>query len=352
MEHPEEPPAKRSLIVRATARALGWVGWAAFAVVFAALVFAYVYPDDPSRRDLVFDVIGAAVFLIRTATFHAGLGFLALGLLATLLRRGRLAALSGVVAVVILLPIAWSLIPRGGREPTGPGEARTALRVMTINLLFTNLDFDAAAASVLDADPDVLIVQEFTTTWARELTSRLASRYEHVHAPNGPDGRFLQAVFSKRPFVRADTLRLGDGWWPKEHPAVLVRHEGREVLIAGVHMPTPPSFELVTQNRRYHATLADLARQRGGAFIIGGDFNATPYGTGAAALRRAGLRDAFATVGIGPGWTWPADRGLGWTAGFRIDQLWASGDLLPIRAWRGLPTGSDHRPVVAEYVWK
>lgn len=324
-------------------------GVARLAFILAALVmaFALLWPDNPERTTLVFDLVGAAAFVLRAATLHVGLASLGLAIIAELLSDRRLRLWAALAGVLLAGPTLLTLIPRaaalGGAEP---------VRVMTLNLLYSNTDLDAAEASIRAADPDLLVVQEFGPAWAATLPARLADRWPHLHAPGRLDEELAPAIFSRRPFLRAETIRLGDGWWPADQPAVLVMHQSRELLVVGVHMPTPTSLDLITQNRRYHRRLAQLAARRGQSFIIAGDFNAAPSSVGSDDLRHAGFIDAFAAVGTGPGFTWPALGFARFSPGFRIDQLWATPDLSPRAAKLGLPTGSDHRPVVAEWTWK
>ena len=56
----------------------------------------------------------------------------------------------------------------------------------------------------------------------------------------------------------------------------------------------------------------------------------------------AGLRSAQGAAGYGFGFTWPAKFPMA-----RIDHIMVRG-VVPTKAWVMAPTGSDHRPVVAE----
>jgi len=343
----EPDPVAEPATVPRSLRVLRGVAWLALLFPAAAMAFAFLWPDNPERTTLTFDLLGAAAFVLRSATLHAGLAFLGLAIIAELLRERRLRLWAALAGALLAGPTLLALIPRAAAPA-----AVEPVRVMTLNLLHSNTDLDAVEASIRAADPDLLVVQEFGPAWAATLPARLADRWPHLHAPGRADDGLAPAIFSRRPFLRAETVRLGDGWWPADQPAVLVTHQSRELLVVGVHMPTPTSLDLITQNRRYHRRLAQLATRRGQSFIIAGDFNAAPSSVGSHDLRHAGFVDAFAAVGTGPGFTWPA-LGLARLApGFRIDQLWATPDLTPRAAALSLPTGSDHRPVVAEWTWK
>jgi endonuclease/exonuclease/phosphatase family metal-dependent hydrolase len=90
--------------------------------------------------------------------------------------------------------------------------------------------------------------------------------------------------------------------------------------------------------------VADLARHEqanGRPLVVGGDLNATPDDPGLAALRQAGLRDAWLECGEGDGFTFPADKPVK-----RIDYLWLAGPLQCASARVLDSRVSDHRPLL------
>jgi endonuclease/exonuclease/phosphatase family metal-dependent hydrolase len=114
-----------------------------------------------------------------------------------------------------------------------------------------------------------------------------------------------------------------------------------------------------TRLMQIHAVLSEMTENT--PHYLGGDFNTHGFlGPNSRRLlppvlrlmRRAGYQDAFHAVGKGPGRTFPADSPV-----FRIDFLfwpckWAHG----LRSAHTVTLdqarqASDHRPVVAEWVW-
>lgn len=90
--------------------------------------------------------------------------------------------------------------------------------------------------------------------------------------------------------------------------------------------------------------VAAVAReQQAGArpLVVGGDLNAAPDDPGLAALRDAGLRDAWVECGAGDGFTFPSD-----TPVKRIDYLWLAGSLQCASASVLDTRISDHRPLL------
>ncbi|MEM9373280.1 MAG: endonuclease/exonuclease/phosphatase family protein, partial [Planctomycetota bacterium] len=83
---------------------------------------------------------------------------------------------------------------------------------------------------------------------------------------------------------------------------------------------------------------------------VGGDFNATSGSNHLREIREAGLAEAHASKGAGPGVTWPV-RGMKRHApGIRIDHVFVGGALQPASSRVGRGFGSDHLPVLADVV--
>lgn len=319
-------------------RIAGACAWAAALTALGLLAFAFVWEDDPRRGGLA-DALGNAAFILRTGVFHIGLGLMALALVSALLRRARLGLLCVLAGATV-----GALT--GFVSPGASGPARDdSLSVMTLNLLASNGDVDAVERAVREASPDVIVLQECTDVWVRNLSARIGGDWPHRHARREGLG---QAIFSRRAFLSVGELDLGAGaFWPGLQLSVEVEHDGAPVRIVNVHTPSPASLDLISENRRQLFRLGDLAAARNQAWIIAGDFNSAAFGPHSTWLRRSGMVDAYGRVGRGRGSTWPALGIAAHGPGFRLDQVWVSRGLTPVAARVGLPTGSDHRPVTA-----
>ena len=78
--------------------------------------------------------------------------------------------------------------------------------------------------------------------------------------------------------------------------------------------------------------------------IVSGGFGTPPGDDVFRPLESAQLADAFGKAGTGWGNTYPADYPL-----VRLDQIWASANLRPLRAFTSVNPGSTHRIVVADF---
>lgn len=103
----------------------------------------------------------------------------------------------------------------------------------------------------------------------------------------------------------------------------------------------PADRDARAQELQQVAALARQQQSEARSMLIGGDLNATPDDPGLAALRDAGLRDAWVECGRGDGFTFPADKPVK-----RIDYLWLGGDLRCASAIVLDTMISDHRPLL------
>ncbi len=91
-----------------------------------------------------------------------------------------------------------------------------------------------------------------------------------------------------------------------------------------------------------------------GTTILMGDFNFTDQNRGYGYLKRAGLTDAFRSVGVGLGLTYPKKTwgGEPFPLLVRLDYILTTSELAPAKAWVGSDAGSDHLPVMAILSWE
>jgi vancomycin resistance protein VanJ len=270
-----------------------------------------------------------------------------------LLRR----SLSLIVAAVVP-PVLFALIyghlflPRWPVRATGP-----VFTVLTHNVLYSNQDVDALAASIETHKPDFFGLRELDASMAKALESRLAERYSYHRVEPGC------GFWSRYPILAYEAFHLveGQGAWAQQF---VLDIEGQEVTVLSVHPRSPPVYGVPLSdlpaviptafpNQDRDADLRGLlSRLEGiaGPLVVIGDFNATDQQSLYAPLTRR-LRDAHRESGWGMGFTysrWP-DVGL---ALWRIDYVFYTTELVALSTRVGDFAGSDHRPVVARLAFR
>ena len=339
LEPPTELPAAAPPTIRGRAARLArWVGWAAVVLAAVAYAFAYLLPQDFRRVNTPYLLLAALAFFLRVFQFHAALTMGAVAVLAVAARRWRLAGAATLVGVALFLPtLSFRAADRPAAGPT--------VRVMSANLYFRNRDGWRIIEEVRRADPDVLVVVEFTPLHAVELAAAFGADYPYRDLrPAMTSGGI--GVYSRLP-LRPDPAMSND-WMLRS----LLTVAGKRIVLDAVHLTSPGSLDAIRSNRLLTAELVDRYRAEARPVIVAGDFNFDDTTPNFAALRRVGLTATQSLAGEGRGATWPNRTPLRHLPGVRIDHvLVRSGTgatLGATRAWVGGNTGSDHLPIVAD----
>lgn len=323
---------KRSLYVQTWVLVVGSYGLLAFAVLF---------PHDFRQTGTLYLAGAWLSFMVRTFLFHHGLLLALVAGVAAWRRCWRLAAVAAPLVLATLGPTLWQWRPKAA--PSTRGETLT---VMSVNLLNRNQTPGPILAEITAADPDVLLLQEYTPHWHRAVQAAVGSTYPHQSWVIRDDSYGL-AVYSRRPFVEpvSQTVALGDATEPQIR--AVIELAGQNVTLYNLHLTLPLGLDYLAHGRREVADLLDLLMDRTGPVLIAGDFNFTEHSPQAAALARAGMTDAQSRYGVGRGATWPVNSFLRWLPGLRLDHIYLSEPLVCTAIRTGQGYGSDHRPVVA-----
>lgn len=269
------------------------------------------------------------------------LALLALGLLGlALLARHRLAALAAALAAAASLVALWPAVPHAA--------AGHSLRVVTLNVLYTNENTDAVLGYLRRTAADIVVLQEMNAEWTKRLEA-LTDRYPHWTAGAGS----TNLIMSRLPLHDDRALpkmpqELDD---PNAPIRAVVSLGGREVAIYVAHPDTPRSQEQWTKRNGYLAWLAarmnelDADRLR----ILAGDLNTPPTSV----WYRDLLRTAELADSGGGGLRWPTRLYRRWPQVMRligapVDHILASPEIGVVRSGTGDYVGSDHLPLMAE----
>ena len=313
-------------------------------VLFMALLFAYYIVYDrsmPYSNTLLLPLAGAILLPC------------ALGA-ASSLPAGRAAVrfdwtpVWTALALLLLPLISWATwhIPQ---PIAGQGGS---VRIMTYNL---HQGFDgegrpameAQARVIEESGADIVALQEVSRGWYINGSSDMLvwlSRRLGMPCIFGPtaDPLWGSAILSRYPVREhghallppADLpLRRGYMW------AEIDLGDGEELLVIATHL-----HHIEADHETHLVQLAPILDFWGGRerTVILGDMNSWPHSPEIAMLRRAGLRDAFAEVGSGDGYTFSSIKPYE-----RIDYIWVPPDLPVGDLVIPHSRASDHFGVVA-----
>jgi len=261
------------------------------------------------------------------------------------------------IAILIVILIGFGAFGGDLMPPVTVANADVdapALTVMTYNVLYTNTDATPIAASVLQADPDLVAFQELTPLLARQLEREIGERYPHRTPVNAARCAAEVAVWSRYPLQVEDV----DPDFLCRVCSILLDFDGRAVRVVSVHgWPfTGLDRESIERSFKWRQKqielIIDMVDDQPEPLILLGDLNATPshevYHT--LSVR---LTDAFREAGWGLGHTWPTTggkfKGIPYPSRLvRIDHIFHSAHWWSEIAWVGEWDGySDHYPVVA-----
>lgn len=156
-----------------------------------------------------------------------------------------------------------------------------------------------------------------------------------------------------------------ENWHGRSAVRTVVDVDGRAITVYGVHLSLPrreqPHFNIRTsintldfilrydethRNRQIHNLLGYIQAETN-PVILAGDFNTSHTSPIINNFSEIGLRDAFLTVGADWGMTYPYLPPK--YPMIRIDYIWYSSQLRPLRMQVGEFIGSDHLPLVVDF---
>src|SRR5262249_4337698 len=131
---------------------------------------------------------------------------------------------------------------------------------------------------------------------------------------------------------------------PKEQRGVLqlvLSVNDQKVLFMDTHLSYHPDGE--TERLLNIKTMKELIDSNGLPTIVCGDFNSSPDSNTYLAMRKV-LYDSWELVGQGKGYSFSSEAPKS-----RIDYIWSSKDVQPLKMWVPHSQASDHLPVMGEF---
>ena len=263
---------------------------------------------------------------------------------------------------LIAIGLYWFAAPtmyRPVAPPSGP-----TFKVVSFNVQGSNTELRRATNWLLEADPDLIVLQET----ADGYDERLAPLYEVYAHEDHVEGSVR--VFSRFPILAREVLTI------EETPGLaalrlLLNADGRQLAVYTVHLSLPIKpmgqtllddigigdllrYDERRRNAQLH-TLLELLETETSPTILAGDFNMSDASLIYATMAQR-LQDAWRGAGNGAGRTWPVAEAIDWPRVIlpflRIDYIWHSEALRATAATVGEAIGSDHLPLSVEFEWR
>ncbi len=260
----------------------------------------------------------------------------AMGAVLTVLRLWPSAMVAALTVGLLGLAVWSQWIPdRGTAIAGGP-----TLSLYSANVLWENSDVEAIAASVEQADADIVILIELGNGPAARIEDILADYPHRVGTPPiARGGKVARSVIASR-YPLSEIADRSDGL---HAVGAVAQTPLGPVNILGVHLTRPWPFQYQWGQISQTMALAQVRRDLEGPVIVAGDFNAVSTARiGKQVQAETGLLPAPGFPG-----TWPTRVPA--VLGVTIDQVYRSPDLALLERRLGVPNGSDHRPVVTRF---
>jgi endonuclease/exonuclease/phosphatase family metal-dependent hydrolase len=317
-------------------------------LIFQVLTFAYYVSLDvrlPVQRSDLFTLAAVAFGLavVRATT----------QLTAQPQARAPSAAAFAGAALAFLPALAFALVQPAAVPVAEPG--RPPLRILTYNIhsAFNSQgaqDPEAIAGVIEASGADTVALQEVSRGWlldgSTDLASFLARRLQmQVLFQGTADPVWGNALLTRLPILEhgAAPLPLAGTLLPRGYLwASLDAGLPEPLLVIVTHLHHVESEH--APRLAQVPVLLDFWDRRPYTLLLG-DLNSEPGYREMGLLQEAGLLDAWAAAGTGNGLTWPAVDPFE-----RIDWIWHTPDLQPLRAEVLATTASDHLPLLAEFV--
>lgn len=260
-----------------------------------------------------------------------------------------------MTAALICLIIIFSF-SENNSESTQSG---SDIRMMTYNIhhgerLDGVVDLERIADVINDEEPDILLLQEVDLNLERSGNTDISERLseltglEHVvfgknlNLENGGYGNTTLSKFSITESKNYQFEKIG----PEQRGVLTTIFEidGKSLLVMNAHFDhSKDDSERVLYVKKVIGEI--LPEYDADVVLFGGDFNDIPSSRMYDLLAEE-FEDIRMVSGNGNGLTFPANQ-----PSERIDYIFYKGDLKPTDSWIPKTEASDHRPIVADFVW-
>lgn len=189
--------------------------------------------------------------------------------------------------------------------------AEPTLSVLTYNVNFGIPGDEATIAGLIDADADLVLLQETNAAWQLAVQSRLRDRYPHQHWQDEPAAGGL-AILSRRPFRVEALLPSPTRWFPALR--IVAETALGPLQVLNVHLHPPVSEDgswvrgyLSTDGlRRAEVQSFAATLEPGLPTLVAGDFNEGTRGGAVRFLEAQGLRTVLPEYApSAKTWHWP-----------------------------------------------
>ncbi|MEO0897818.1 MAG: endonuclease/exonuclease/phosphatase family protein [Bacteroidota bacterium] len=225
-----------------------------------------------------------------------------------------------------------------------PDKVTPSISILSHNVKFTNEAYKTERNFILEQDPDILVLLEFTPSWYDSMAI-VWKQYPHRRVIARSDF-FGGMLASKYPLEEPAARWFG----PMDVPSITanVHHPLGDVHVIACHPPSPPDTHDIHLRNLLMDSMSVYIQNQDLPVIVAGDLNNTPFHPAFRSfIKSSGLRDARKGFGYLP--TWPKQLGL---LKIPLDFFLVS-DKIEVRDFEVHHRGfSDHDPISGKFTLK
>jgi endonuclease/exonuclease/phosphatase (EEP) superfamily protein YafD len=263
-------------------------------------------------------------------------------------KRLRILALTNLAVVCLHITLIAPDFVRDHRfdsaanSPVANAATAPTVRIFFANVRADNAEYAALLKEIQDANPDVIVLVEFTPNWRRAyLHSPFFESY-----PYG-NGMKNEAMGTVNVFSRLPLKNEKENWFAGRGLETFEILVGSETLhMIGLHSPRPMNIRTDDYYGFWGRTIPLILGEKGPLVVVG-DCNATQFSNVYQQLTADRLRSAHQDRGRGYATTWPNGE-YGIPSLVRIDQAFLSPEIECLGVREGEGRGSDHKPLILD----
>jgi endonuclease/exonuclease/phosphatase (EEP) superfamily protein YafD len=231
-------------------------------------------------------------------------------------------------------------------------EPSSRLRICQINVNSRNLQYDRVIAYIKATNADVVLVEELTEPFAKEIGQKLP-QYNYVKTVPRPDP-FGLGTYSRLPLSRSEIKYFARSTFPTIVSDVTLK-DASQITLIHVHAVPSLSSKFFKSHIAQISEIAAEAHTSTNPVVAAGDFNATMWN---GSMQRFVTDGKLRSAAVGCGWlpTWPKEL---WQWGYNtvietplamisIDHCIVDAKLRVDHFKVGEDVGSDHLPICVE----
>ncbi len=217
-----------------------------------------------------------------------------------------------------------------------------SIKIGAINLLSSNVHYNAVTKFIAEEDFDIVLLQEVTPEWEKQLDTNLVNYSTKIF--DARKDNFGIGMLVKGNPLLLEIMEIGNA----EIPSIIAKLRHENLVIIGTH-PLPPvgSKYFKLRNDQYDA-LNTLVKSIGSEIMIIGDLNTSSFSPNFnKIIDGTSLRDSRLGFGLQPSW----NAMFSWIA-VPIDHALVSEGVEVLDRRLGPNVDSDHYPIIIEISMK